>query len=599
MRHRSFLVDILAKFPRLLGANVALCVVMSLFDAVSFLFIAPIVDLFMNPQVELASPLTRQLAVAMRWVGVPLTLGSALAAFLIFNVVKSGVQIVARHSILKTKYALLRELWMGTFNDFFHARWQFFSTGRQGTFLNTFLREMTIVGDAFGAMALFFANALQLVLYLAVPLYISWPVTVISLFAACVFAWPFVLLGRMNYRLGQRNTATANAVGAVIQESLGAAKLILGFNNQRKHLDSLGRAFDAHRGVTLTSQTLNIAIPLLYYPCGLVVLTIALFASRRFGVQLSEAAVLFYSLLKVIPSIGGLTAQKNSLDNFFPSYEQVMDLRRRARQWQQTSGDQPFIGFSREIALEHVSFAHPGREPALTDVTVRIPKSTMTAIVGESGAGKSTLIDLLMAFHDPAQGQVVVDGVSVRDFDVWSYRQRIGYVPQDSLLFNATIRENLRWANDAASDEELARACRQANAQEFITSLPDGYDTVVGDRGVRLSGGQVQRIALARALLREPELLILDEATSALDTVSERLIQQAIETVAKRTTVVVIAHRLSTIVNADYIYVLEEGCVVEEGTYAELRERRGVFNQMVRLQVMESTRERHAEAVAP
>ena len=219
-----------------------------------------------------------------------------------------------------------------------------------------------------------------------------------------------------------------------------------------------------------------------------------------------------------------------------------------------------------------------------------IAKGKMVAFVGESGAGKSTLIDVIMGFNEPEKGSITCDGTPLHDFDIGSYRARIGYVPQDSALFNGTIRENLLWAKPDASEADLRRACRQAHAEEFITSLPQGYETVTGDRGVRLSGGQIQRIALARAILRKPDLLILDEATSSLDTRSERLIQEAIETIAKDTTIVVIAHRLSTIVNADYVYVLKGGKVVEEGTYQELVRLDGQFNRMARLQVLESAK---------
>ncbi|OGW91041.1 MAG: hypothetical protein A3D28_01660 [Omnitrophica bacterium RIFCSPHIGHO2_02_FULL_63_14] len=550
--------------------------------------LAPVVDLLIHSDLQHASPLTKQIVALLGAFGVPATLGGILAAFLAFTFLKSGFQIFARHSILKTKYAVLRDLMLGTFEDFFHARWQFFSSGQQGTFLNTFIRELTVVGDAFGAMALFFASLLQLVLYLAVPCYLSWQVTAVSVITAFLFAWPFLWLGNLNYRLGQLNTTTGNQIGSLIQESLSAAKIILGFHNQRKSVEALARVYDAHTRVTLKAQTLALAVPLLYYPLGLLVLTLALFVAQHLKVPLSEAAVLFYSLLRIIPSIGGITSQKNSLDNFFPSYEQVMSLRRHAKALEQHGGTAPFTGFSREIAVERLTFAHPGHEPTLQDVTLRIPKGSMVAIVGESGSGKSTLIDLIMGFHEPTAGRITVDGIPLQAFDIGSYRQRLGYVPQDSFLFNASLRDNLRWAAETATNEEIEQACRQANADKFIGRFPTGYDTLVGDRGVRLSGGQVQRIALARAILRKPDVLILDEATSSLDSGSERLIQQAIEAIARETTVIVIAHRLSTIVNADYIYVLERGRIAEEGTYDALVRRDGPFSRMTQMQLLET-----------
>lgn len=194
----------------------------------------------------------------------------------------------------------------------------------------------------------------------------------------------------------------------------------------------------------------------------------------------------------------------------------------------------------------------------------------------------------MMALHEPSSGRITLDSIPLVEFDVRSYRRHIGYVPQESILFNWSIRENLLWAKGDACEKDLINACLQANAMEFIDKLPQGYDTVVGDRGIRLSGGQVQRLSLARAILRKPFFLVLDEATSALDTQSERLIQEAIESIAKETTVIAIAHRLSTIMHADHIVVLKDGRVAEEGTYTSLTKQNTYFQRMVQLQSLKS-----------
>jgi ABC-type multidrug transport system fused ATPase/permease subunit len=191
---------------------------------------------------------------------------------------------------------------------------------------------------------------------------------------------------------------------------------------------------------------------------------------------------------------------------------------------------------------------------------------------------------LLIGFYEPDKGVILADKKPLQEFDIYSFRRHIGYVPQDTILFNDTVRNNLLWSNEKATEQEIIETCKLANADEFIMNLSDGYDTVVGERGVRLSGGERQRIALARALLRKPELLILDEATSALDSRSELLIKSAIENIAYKTTLVVIAHRLSTIENADFIYVLQGGCVVEQDTFTELLNKDGNFSYMAQLQ---------------
>ncbi len=590
MKTFIFIRDIFKKFPLLLITNTVLLVFVSLFSACSLFSISPVVDFVIHPDLRGISPLTQKAIGVLKFLGLPIALGTWLVVFVIFITLSSAFEVFARHSIFKTKYAVLRDIIMGTFEDFFNARWYFFSSGKQGMLLNTFNRELNVVGDAFGAMALLFASLLQMLFFLAVPFYLSWQVTTVSLIVAFLFALPFILLGRISYRLGRLNTTTGNRLMSVIQENLSLAKLVLGFGNQKKGKDNLASAFDAHRNVTLKSQTLSLAIPLLYRPFGVIMILVALFAARRFGVPLSEITVLLLALLQVAVCISDLTMRKSSLENFFPSYEQINSLRLKAKQLAQKSGSKPFGGFTDELRIEGLSFAYPGHKPVLVDVNMRISKGKMIGIVGESGTGKSTLIDMILGFHQPTKGRILFDGIPLEDFDILSYRHRIGYVPQDSVLFNMTIKDNLLWAKEMAPEEEIKQASLQANADEFIRRLPESYDTLVGDRGIRLSGGQIQRIALARAILRKPELFILDEATSALDTYSERLIQQAIENIAKETTVIVIAHRLSTIVNADYVYLLKEGRIIEEGTYSELVQMNRCFNHMVQLQALEANK---------
>jgi ATP-binding cassette subfamily B protein len=583
-----FANEMLRQFPRQVIGSFLLLVLVNLVSVASIFTIAPVVDFMIDPGLGKASALTHRVVEVMVYLNIPITLMSLLALMLGFQIVRSGLFIVAMYSILSIKYDVLRELLVGVLRDFLRARWLFFSSSSQGTLLNTFNREMAVVGDTFGHMGVFFANCLQVLFYLSVPFYISWQVTAISLTIALVFAFPLLSLGKVKYRLGQLNTSTANDMNNVLHETLGAAKVVLGFGNQKKSLTQYSAAYEAHRLATLKAQTLDIATPTVYEPLGLLVVVIALLASQSFGVALSETVVLLWALKSSLPLIGRVVAQRNSLFGFFPSYEQVRGLQNRARELEQESGSDVFGGFNREIRMKDIVFAYPDKEPVLKDVNISIPEGSMVAIVGPSGAGKSTLIDVLLGFNTPAIGSVTFDDCPLNRYDIVSYRRRIGYVPQDAILFNASITENLLWSKEDATEEAITRACEQANVVEFVKDLPEGYETVVGDRGVRLSGGQAQRLALARAILREPGLLILDEATSSLDTQSERLIQEAIEVIAKQTTVVVIAHRLSTIVNASYIYVLVGGEVVEEGTYTELIKKSGVFTQMNQLQMLET-----------
>ena len=238
------------------------------------------------------------------------------------------------------------------------------------------------------------------------------------------------------------------------------------------------------------------------------------------------------------------------------------------------------------IKFEAINFHYPSRpkQAALSEFSLDVKPGQTVAIVGPSGAGKSTVFQLLLRFYDPASGRIVLDGVPTRDLALHALRQRIGIVPQDAVIFSSSALENIRYGQPEASDDDVKAAAQAAFAHEFITALPDGYDTFLGERGVRLSGGQRQRIAIARAMLKNPPLLLLDEATSALDAESERMVQAALESAMRNRTTLVIAHRLATVQKADLIVVLDHGRLVEQGTHAELVAQQGVYAGLAALQ---------------
>lgn len=561
-----------------------LLIIEFVFDMLSIFAIAPVMDFLLNKDQENFSHITQFFIKIFSHFGFPITLITFLSAFLFFQLLKSGFFIFARYSILDLKFEILKILVMDSFEAFFKAKWLYFTSTNQGKLINTFTREILVVGEAFLAMALVLSGAVRLVVFIGVPFYISWQAALTALLAGLIFSVPLGMLGPLNYRLGVLNTSTSNHFTTIVTECLTSIKVILGFGEGKKALDMLDESFDSHRKAALKSQTLQTATPLIYEPLGLLAVFGAVLTAQSNEVPFSDIAVMLWAFMKAMPQIGQIIERKNSLENFFPSFEQVWEIQEQAKNFIQPSGGEIFPGLKSEISFRNVNFSYATGGLALKNINFELTKGKMIAIVGKSGSGKSTLIDMVMGFNPPSAGEVLIDGSSLDSFDVVSWRQRIGYVPQETVLFNLSIRDNLLWATENASDSEIWEACNLANADEFIKGFKDGLDTIVGDRGVRLSGGQAQRIALARAILRKPDLLILDEATSALDTEAEQSIQKAIEKIAKQTTVLAVAHRLSTVAKANYICLLQDGNIEEKGSYDDLINLKGKFQKMVEMQ---------------
>jgi ATP-binding cassette subfamily B protein/subfamily B ATP-binding cassette protein MsbA len=329
---------------------------------------------------------------------------------------------------------------------------------------------------------------------------------------------------------------------------------------------------------------INTFLPIMMI-AGIAGLSLLLFGSRSSGV-LPSLVTFVVALQRLNGTFGTIASSLAALNTNAALLDLLNKLLEPAdKQFRRRSGLK-FKSLQQGITLRNLTLQYgPELQPALRNINLTIPTGSTVALVGSSGAGKSSLADLLVGLYEPTEGQMLVDGKPLTDFDLISWQQQLGVVSQDTFLFNATIAENISHGSPNATRAQIVEVAEKSQAAGFIDDLPDGYDTLIGERGYILSGGQRQRLSLARAILRDPELLILDEATSALDTQSERLVQQAIDQFERQHTVLVIAHRLSTIVKADLICVLEKGQIVEQGNHQELLEKRGIYAGLWRQQV--------------
>ena len=443
-----------------------------------------------------------------------------------------------------------------------------------GTTVSVALRNVVL---AFACMIILFALAPKLALLILV--------------GALLVVAPITILGQRVRKISRSSQDRIADVGAVNSEVLGAIRIVQAFNQEERERSRFAEAVErvfatAKRRIFLRALMTAIVIFLMLGSITLIIWQGAIdVAAGRISGGTIAAFVLYGGLLA--GAFGALSEVYGDLLRAAGASERLSELL-DARPEINAPADpaalpEPARG---ELTFEHVVFHYPTRPDtsALNDFSLVVKPRERLALVGPSGAGKTTIFQLAERFYDPQDGRVLLDGVDLRDADPADIRQRIAIVPQETVIFAATARDNLRYGNWNASEDELWAAARDANAEEFIRALPDGLDTFMGEGGARLSGGQRQRIAIARALLRDAPLLLLDEATSALDAESERLVQDALDRLMEHRTTIVIAHRLATVRAADRIVVMDHGQIVEEGTHTTLTARGGLYARLARLQ---------------
>ena len=416
-------------------------------------------------------------------------------------------------------------------------------------------------------------------LFVSLLIFISWRLTLISSLLIALIGIINQLFIRRSKRFGFFLNQEQRNYSIKVIETLSGIRLIKSVSSENREYTKLKELMLSLENIELKAKMNSaLIIPINEVTSMITVISILLLGRYLFADQITNVSAILLTyllvLFRMLPMVSQINSSRNAIAKGSASFNMAVDLWRRDNKPIMKPGSIPFQKVKSQIHFYEISFSYPGNDNlVLKNVDISLPRGKTLALVGGSGAGKSTFADLLPRFYDPTSGCITIDGIDLREFDITSLRKKTGIVSQTTHLFNDTVKNNIIYASPDATEDEIIEAVRQANAYDFIMDLPKQWDTQIGDRGVMLSGGQRQRLAIARALLQDPEILILDEATSALDTVSERLVQKAIDQLSRDRTVLVIAHRLSTIQNADQIAVLDQGKLVEIGTHSELLEK--------------------------
>ena len=517
-----------------------------------------------------------------------LLLGLLLSVLTFF---KTATYFGGSAMLMPLRTGVIRDIRADIYRKILSLPLSFFSEERKGDILTRVSTDVNEVDASISSsLDMIVKNPIFIIVYLTTLICISWQLTLFTLLVVPLLAWG---IGTVGKRLKARSLLMQSRLSdsiSQIEETLGGLRIIKAFIAESKMMQRFTKVNDDYRHIaTRVALRQSAAHPVSEF-LGTVMIVIVLWFGGWLiftGSSTIDANLFIYYLVilyTTLQPVKDLSKAGYAIQKGLASMERILKILNAQNPIREVENPQEVQGLQHDISFHHVSFSYQEDREVLSDITFTIPVGRSIALVGQSGSGKSTLVDLIPRYHDVQHGSITLDGKDIRSLSIRSLRGLIGNVNQEAVLFNDTIYNNIAFGVEGATREQVEEAARVANAHDFIMQSEQGYETMVGDRGCRLSGGQRQRISIARAILKNPPILILDEATSALDTESEHLVQEALERLMKHRTTISIAHRLSTIRNADEIYVLHEGHIVEHGSHEELLAHNGYYKRLTELQ---------------
>ena len=523
--------------------------------------------------------------------GAPMTLFLLCAWLCIMTLLKTACYFGSSAIMIPIRTSVVRDMRRELYHKILTLPLGFFSQERKGDIIARMSGDINEVENSImSTLDMLLKNPILIIFYIGTLIVTSWQLTLFTIVVAPALIWLMSALGRTLKKRSLQAQALWSDTMSQLEETLGGLRVIKAFvaeDKMQSRFDHVTEAVKKKTGRVSTRQAL--AHPMSEF-LGTVLIAIVL----GFGgvIILSEKAwfdaptFIFYMVIlySVINPLKDFAKAGYNIPKGMASVERVNKILETESNLKEIPDAKEVEGFNDEITFDHVSFSYDTDRKILDDINLSVKKGSTVAIVGESGAGKSTLVDLIPRFYDVTGGSIKIDGTDIRDIKVHSLRSLMGNVNQEPILFNDTIFNNIAFGVEDATMEDVVAAAKIANAHEFIMEKEDGYNTNIGDRGMRLSGGQRQRLSIARAILKNPPILILDEATASLDTESERLVQEALDRLMSSRTTIAIAHRLSTIKNSDEIIVMHEGKIVERGKHEELLALNGYYKKLTDMQ---------------